>query len=490
MHRRFRISRSSVAAAIAEIGGVGNIGASRFRATFIGADVYLASRGVVSTNLLGRTHVGVVVDVRVPAVRFEDNAMVDRRIAAYATPTYVVVDTTPQYEARADDEVVDDTRQRRRRGRQNWEAAQGRQRFDDSVTAATMSSMSMSMRHDGTVQTGSRVYAVDNVTVSASPGGPPVGRVVSVDGNTCVVSIDPMTTLGRDVVEAVNASLSRSFLATGVALGQGIVAGLRGAAGTVIDMVRHVSETATQREESLRDFGALLPRGRTSGNYTAAGSIQVDSAAWRELMSLSHAPVSASGHVRAVVEAARQREDAVVRATLTSPQPSGSTFSTTAPTASQPGSFGNDFAGSPLTPTNLERAIARMRRAPTVQPDTIIHPPQMSTWPPSPASPTPTPPTTVHIDAVEASSQSQANGYLARLLPWLDSDVSLTSDQRLLDLAEEMSAQGRDVELVYVPERQALRATTRHERMAEGATWRRIVYARGGVIRSPGLVLV
>lgn len=190
MHRRFRISRSSVAAAIAEIGGVGDIGLSRFRAAFVGLDVYLSSRGVVSTNLLRRcgglrTHVGVVVDVDVPT-RWNDNTRIDRDVDRYATPTHVVVDTTPQYEARADEEIGDDTRQRRRRGRQDWEE-QARQ----LTTPVTAAAMSVSMRHDDTVQTGQLVYAVDNETVSASPDGPPIGCVVSVNGNSCVVAIDP-----------------------------------------------------------------------------------------------------------------------------------------------------------------------------------------------------------------------------------------------------------------------------------------------------------
>lgn len=152
-----------------------------------------------------RTHVGVVVDVQVPGTRdgrVGAEVMVDRDEVCDA---HVIVDTTSQYEARADEEITDDmTQQRRRRGRQDLDVV--------VVIPTPASAPSATFRTlDPTIRVGDIAYAVDATAVSSDSGGiarPVVGRVLAMrnGGGEVVVSMSSTAT-ARDVEASTTSAL-------------------------------------------------------------------------------------------------------------------------------------------------------------------------------------------------------------------------------------------------------------------------------------------
>lgn len=274
MRRRFWLSRRS-----AEV-GVGRVAVTveRLQQHLMGRDVYLSSRGYVSTDSHGwRRHVGFVGGVA----------------AAEAGEHWVVeVETTEEYEVRQHEVVGGVTT-----GRQDLDAVveereqELRRRFNAQgflTSTQLRQAYNVPVDANATLQPGQIVYATSDGTVSATPSrhSPVVGTFLRMEGNNAVVALDgggavtmqvDSTATAQNVVAAVQASPAASMLQAAVDAGRSLYAGFR-------DALIRVGEAASAREDAYRQFTALsytdrteiaevrgtspLPVSYTAGSYT------------------------------------------------------------------------------------------------------------------------------------------------------------------------------------------------------------------------------
>ena len=341
MRRRFWLSRRS-----AEV-GVGRVAVTveRLQQHLMGRDVYLSSRGYVSTDSHGwRRHVGFVGGVA----------------AAEAGNHWVVeVETTEEYEARQH-EVVGGVAT----GRQDLDAVEEiRRQLEVIATVAhaeitrgfnasmihDQTAQAMGLRSSTTLQPGQIVYATDNGTVTATPSqhSPVVGTFVRAEGNNAVVALHGggtaqvgSTATARDVAQRTGidavATTPRSLFQTAASSVSTFVDVVRGAAQmtmssqTAQSIVSAINASPVAMQISDRQFTAIsytdrtevaevrstspMPVGYTVGSYTADIPITIHG----DLDDLAAAMQRQSRELRA---AARRRQDETTTQALTTSRP-------------------------------------------------------------------------------------------------------------------------------------------------------------------------
>ncbi len=306
MRRRFWLSRRS-----AEI-GVGRVAATveRLQQHLMGRDVYLSSRGYVSTDSHGwRRHVGFVGGVA----------------AAEASGHWVVeVETTEEYEARQHEVVGGVTT-----GRQDLDAVEAiRLQLEAAATydearsrgygmAAIHAQTAQAMRPNNLfqnevltysaasnqiIQPGQFVYATSDGTVTATPSrhSPVVGTFVRMEGNNAVVALHG----GGAVTMQVSNTATASDVAA--AAQQANIAAVA---------MQFTAISYTDRTEVAEVRGTSpLPVGYTTGSYTASIPITIHG----DLDDLAAAMERQS---RELAAAARRRQDEATRQALATSRP-------------------------------------------------------------------------------------------------------------------------------------------------------------------------
>jgi len=324
VRRRFWLSRRSVEVSVGRVAAT----IERLQQHLMGRDVYLSSRGYVSTDSHGwRRHVGFVgvVEVAEPGGHW-----------------VVEVETTEEYEARQHEVVGGVTT-----GRQDLDAVEEQRQLEVAAIVAhaeitrglnasvihDQTAQAMGLRSATTLQPGQLVYATSDSTVSATASrhSPVVGTFVRMEGNNAVVALGGgavtmqvgNTATAQDVVAAMQASPATSMLQAAVDAGRSLYAGFR-------DALVRVGETASAREDAYRQFSSLfytdrtevaevrgtstLPVGYTAGSYTANIPITITNGA-------DDLAATMQRQSRELAAAARRRQDEAVAQALTTSRP-------------------------------------------------------------------------------------------------------------------------------------------------------------------------
>jgi len=306
MRRRFWLSRRS-----AESTGVGAVldVLPHLQRHLVGRDVYLSSRGFVSTDPKGwRRHVGFVGSVEAKTDDVEH--------------WVVEVETTEEYEARQHEVVGGVTTGQQDADQVRLEIAQRLTLLAAERTLNPSSGYGMARIHAETAERmrpGQTVYATDNGTVTAIPNQPynPVaGTFVRMNGDNAVVALDGggavtmqvgSTATAQSVVNAINASPAASVL-------QSLYAGFRDAT-IQIGNRQFTSISYTDRIDVAEVRGiSPVPLGRTTGTYTANIPIILGS-------DLDDLTVMMQRQQRELVTAARRRQDEAVAQALQAQRP-------------------------------------------------------------------------------------------------------------------------------------------------------------------------
>lgn len=312
MRRRFWLSRRSSA----ERTGVGEASdvLRWLRQRLVRTDVYLASRGFVSTDSRGhRRLVGTVQNV-------EPNQ-------TDAGHWVVEVETTEAYEARQYESIGGVVT-----GRQDLDAVEeARQRRRAAVgysTAAFQNEILTRAAPNQLLQPRQLVYATSGGTVAATAAPYSPGTFVRMDGDRAVVALhggnvelsQPQTPV-QDVTAAIQVSPAISRMRATINAGRSLYSGVR-------DMVMQISEVATAREDSIRQFTSILYTDRTDvaeargtsrrpQDYTITG-YSADQPA--TAASDFYAQIAASSPRRQLAEL-RQQQDRQVAGILATSQP-------------------------------------------------------------------------------------------------------------------------------------------------------------------------
>lgn len=321
MRRRFWLSRRS-----AESTGVGAVldVLPHLQRHLVGRDVYLSSRGFVSTDPKGwRRHVGFVGSVEAKTDDVEH--------------WVVEVETTEEYEARQHEVVGGVTTGQQDADQVRLEIAQRLTLLAAERTLNPSSGYGMARIHAETAERmrpGQTVYATDNGTVTAtsSPHSPVVGTFVRMDGDNAVVALDSggavtmqigSAATAQNAVEAIASSPARSLIEATLSTARSLYRGLHSMASSAFEM-------ASAREAVVQQFTALsytdrteratargtspVPLGRTTGTYTANIPITLSN-------DLDDLAVTTQRQQRELATAARRRQDEAVAQALQAQRP-------------------------------------------------------------------------------------------------------------------------------------------------------------------------
>ncbi len=351
MRRRFWLSRHS-----AESTGVGVVHdvLPHLQRHLVGRDVYLSSRGFVSTNSKGwRRHVGLVGGVE---ARADD-----------AEHWVVEVEATEEYEARQREVVGGVTTGRQDADQVRLEIAQRLTSLAAERILNPSGGYGMARIHAETaqrMQPSQTVYVTDNGTVTAipSPHSPVVGTFVRMNGDSAVVALDGggavtmqvgRTATAGDVaatrragIDAVATSWSRGLL-------RSLASSFTAAARTAESFMSNIVTAGRSLDEAQAAYRSVLNEAQTTPQSVEDVIARLQGATMSGTMRFGDARVEVSN-----ISYTNNVDMATARST--SPVPLGRTTGTY--TANIPIILGNDLDLTVMMQRQQRELVTAARR--------------------------------------------------------------------------------------------------------------------------------